>query len=138
MESTLLPLRILFIPSVARTFPCSRKAELGEKNASSLLIRRLIRSTLYHWPGPASPFLIPFWLLPQGEPCFVLKIENRSTRYSRLTRRRITKMTQQVTAHHLSRLAYLYVRQSTLQQVLANMRSANGRWRLAGARSVLS
>ncbi len=47
-------------------------------------------------------------------------------------------MTQQVTAHHLSRLAYLYVRQSTLQQVLANMRSANGRWRLAGARSVLS
>ncbi|GHO48642.1 hypothetical protein KSX_68050 [Ktedonospora formicarum] len=32
-------------------------------------------------------------------------------------------MTQQVSAHHLSRLAYLYVRQSTLQQVLENTES---------------
>ncbi len=32
-------------------------------------------------------------------------------------------MTQQVGAHHLSRLAYLYVRQSTLQQVLENTES---------------
>src|SRR5689334_1311560 len=32
-------------------------------------------------------------------------------------------MTQQVTAHHLSRLAYLYVRQSTLQQVFENTES---------------
>lgn len=32
-------------------------------------------------------------------------------------------MAQQVSAHHLSRLAYLYVRQSTLQQVLENTES---------------
>jgi DNA invertase Pin-like site-specific DNA recombinase len=32
-------------------------------------------------------------------------------------------MTQQVSAHHLSRLAYLYVRQSTLQQVFENTES---------------
>jgi hypothetical protein len=32
-------------------------------------------------------------------------------------------MMQQVTTHHLSRLAYLYVRQSTLQQVFENTES---------------
>src|SRR2546421_8755523 len=121
-----LPLPIPSIPSVATAFSCSRRAEPGERSGSSLPIRRRSRSALCLCPGPVSPFLIPFWLLQQGKRCFVLKTSSTSTRcskFSRLTRRRITKMTQQITAHHLSRLAYLYVRQSTLQQVFENTES---------------
>ncbi|WP_211221381.1 hypothetical protein [Ktedonobacter racemifer] len=52
-------------------------------------------------------------------------------------------MRQQVTAHHLRRLACLYVRQSTLQQVLENTESTarqyalreRARWHWVGARS---
>jgi hypothetical protein len=39
-------------------------------------------------------------------------------------------MTQQVTAHHLSRLACLYVRQSTLQQVFENTESTSRQYAL--------
>jgi DNA invertase Pin-like site-specific DNA recombinase len=39
-------------------------------------------------------------------------------------------MTQQVTAHHLSRLACLYVRQSTLQQVFENAESTSRQYAL--------
>jgi DNA invertase Pin-like site-specific DNA recombinase len=39
-------------------------------------------------------------------------------------------MVQQVTAHHLSRLACLYVRQSTLQQVLENTESTSRQYAL--------
>ncbi|GHO64957.1 hypothetical protein KSC_038490 [Ktedonobacter sp. SOSP1-52] len=39
-------------------------------------------------------------------------------------------MMQQVTAHHLSRLACLYVRQSTLQQVLENTESTSRQYAL--------
>ena len=39
-------------------------------------------------------------------------------------------MVQQVTAHHLSRLACLYVRQSTLQQVMENTESTSRQYAL--------
>ena len=39
-------------------------------------------------------------------------------------------MLQQVTAHHLSRLACLYVRQSTLQQVVENTESTSRQYAL--------
>lgn len=39
-------------------------------------------------------------------------------------------MAQQVTTHHLSRLAYLYVRQSTLQQVFENTESTSRQYAL--------
>ncbi len=49
---------------------------------------------------------------------------------------------QKVTPRHLRRAAYLYVRQSTLRQVLENTEStagstrcASARWRWAGPRS---
>ncbi|MBO0781292.1 MAG: resolvase, partial [Ktedonobacteraceae bacterium] len=39
-------------------------------------------------------------------------------------------MLQQVTAHHLNRLACLYVRQSTLQQVFENTESTSRQYAL--------
>ena len=39
-------------------------------------------------------------------------------------------MVQHVTAHHLSRLACLYVRQSTLQQVFENTESTSRQYAL--------
>src|SRR5438876_1742784 len=44
--------------------------------------------------------------------------------------RRITDMVQHVTAQHLTRLACLYVRQSTLQQVLENTESTSRQYAL--------
>ncbi len=40
-------------------------------------------------------------------------------------------MVQHVTAHHLTRLACLYVRQSTLQQVMENTESTSRQYALA-------
>jgi DNA invertase Pin-like site-specific DNA recombinase len=39
-------------------------------------------------------------------------------------------MVQHVTAHHLTRLGYLYVRQSTLQQVMENTESTSRQYTL--------
>src|SRR2546421_11775531 len=44
--------------------------------------------------------------------------------------RRSTDMIQHVTAHHLTRLACLYVRQSTLQQVVENTESTSRQYAL--------
>src|SRR5229473_728622 len=48
----------------------------------------------------------------------------------RLTLRRIADMVHQVAAHHLKRLACLYVRQSTLQQVFENTESTSRQYAL--------
>jgi hypothetical protein len=43
-------------------------------------------------------------------------------------------LSQKVSARHLQRLAYLYVRQSTLRQALENTESTAGSTRCASAR----
>src|SRR2546427_11496462 len=59
-------------------------------------------------------------------PCYVGETCNSlcsSLGRSQLILRRIADMVHQVAAHHLRRLACLYVRQSTLQQVFENTES---------------
>jgi hypothetical protein len=76
--------------------------------------------------GPISLRLILFWLLLAAGLCYVGKMYNSSHSSlgrSPLTLRRIVAMVHQVAAHHLKRLACLYVRQSTLQQVFENTES---------------
>ena len=57
------------------------------------------------------------------------------------TRRRVLTMSmngeshQKITTEHLSRVAYLYVRQSTLRQVVENTESTQRQYALASARS---
>jgi hypothetical protein len=65
------------------------------------------------------PYLILFWLSLSAKLCYVSVTCNSSQRFFG----RITNMAQHVTAQHLTRLACLYVRQSTLQQVLENTES---------------
>ena len=118
MVSMALPLPIPFIPCVAKPFPCCPSALPGEKNGSSFSIRRPTRFVPCHWPGRISPCLILFCLRLPAKLCYVLVTCNSSrssSGRSRLTIRRITDMAQHVTAHHLTRLACLYVRQSTLK-----------------------
>src|SRR5216684_3905506 len=133
MVSIALPSRIPFIPSGTKPFFCSHSALLGEKSGCSLLILRHNRSAPCHWPGRILPFLILLWLWLLAKLCYVLVTCNSSRSFSgrsRLTVRRSTDMVQQVTAHHLTRLACLYVRQSTLQQVLENTESTSRQYAL--------
>src|SRR5437764_8760265 len=123
MVSIALPSRIPFILCVGKPFFCSHSALPGEKSGCSFLIHTLIKSALCRWPGRILPCLILLWLWLLAKRCYVLVTCNSSrsfSRRSRLTIRRITDMVQHVTTHHLTRLACLYVRQSTLQQVLEN------------------
>src|SRR5260370_39771839 len=118
MVSIALPSRIPFIPSRTKPFFCSHSVLPGEKSVSSFLILRHTRSAPCRWPGRISPFPILFWLWLLAKLCYVGKTCNSSRSFSRRSRlivRRITDMVQHVTAHHLTRLACLYVRQSTLK-----------------------
>src|SRR5712691_1524395 len=133
MVSLALPSPTPFIRCLAKPFLCCRSALPGEKSGCSLLIHRPSRSARYHWPGPISPCLILFWLLLLAKLCYVLVTCNSSrsnSGRSRPTVRRDTDMVQHVTAHHLTRLACLYVRQSTLQQVLENTESTSRQYAL--------
>ena len=126
MGSSASPLPILFIPSAARPFLSWPNALPGEKNGSSFPIHRPTNFAPFPWPGPAWPSLILFWLWVRAWLCYGLATYNSwpSSSGSRPpTVRRSSDMVQQVTAQHLSRLACLYVRQSTLQQVLENTES---------------
>ena len=133
MVSIALPLPILFILFVVKPFPCFHSALPGEKSGCSFPIRRRIRFAPYLRPGRVSPCLILFWLSLLVKLCYVGKTCSNSHSYSgssRLTVRRATDMVQHVTAHHLTRLACLYVRQSTLQQVLENTESTSRQYAL--------
>src|SRR5438045_2504233 len=103
---------------MAKLFPCCPSALPGEKSGCSFLIRTHTRSALCHWPGRISLSPILFWLWLVGKLCYVgvtCNSSHSSSGSNRHTIRRVTDMVQQVTAHHLNRLACLYVRQSTLQ-----------------------
>src|SRR5260370_20160852 len=133
MVSIALPSRIPFIPSGTKPFFCSHSALPGEKSGCSLLILRHNRCAPCHWPGRISPCLILLWLWLLAKLCYVLVTCNSSRSFSkrnRLTVRRITDMVQHVTAHHLTRLACLYVRQSTFQQVVENTESTSRQYAL--------
>src|SRR5712691_13232141 len=133
MVSLALPSPTPFIRCLAKPFLCCRSALPGEKSGCSLLIHRPSRSARYHWPGPISPCLILFWLWLLAKLCYVGMTYSNSRSYSgrsNPTVRRDTDMVQQVTAHHLTRLACLYVRQSTLQQVLENTESTSRQYAL--------
>src|SRR5207249_4684235 len=116
MVSMALPLRIPFILFVVKPFFCCHSVLPGEKSVCSFLIRRHIRYALCLWLGRVSLCLILFWLLLLAKLCYGLVTYSNSRSYSgrsRPTVRRSTDMVQHVTAHHLTRLACLYVRQST-------------------------
>src|SRR4051812_427442 len=115
MESIALPLHIPFILCVGKLFFCSHSALLGEKSVSSFLIRRPIKFVPCLGPGRVSPCQILSWLWLQAKLCYVGVIWSNwrsCSGRSIPTIRRETDMVQQVTAHHLTRLACLYVRQS--------------------------
>src|SRR5260370_16000358 len=133
MVSLALPSPTPFTPCVVKPFFCSHGALPGEKSGCSLLIRRPIRFARCPRLGQASLHLILLWLWPLAKPCYVLVTYSNSRSYSgrsRPTVRRSTDMVQHVTAHHLTRLACLYVRQSTLQQVLENTESTSRQYAL--------
>src|SRR6266566_7372089 len=133
MVSKALPSPIPFIRFVATPFPCCPSALPGAKSGCSFPILRHTRCALYPWPGRISLCLILFWLWLVGKLCYVGKTSNSSHSSSgsnRLTVRRATDMLQHVTAHHLIRLACLYVRQSTLQQVMENTESTSRQYAL--------
>src|SRR5205814_1404861 len=91
------------------------------------------RSALCHWPGRISLSPILFWLWLVGKLCYVgvtCNSSHSSSGSNRHTIRRVTDMVQHVTAHHLNRLACLYVRQSTLQQVMENKESTSRQYAL--------
>src|ERR1700730_17818664 len=114
MVSLALPALTPFIPCVVKPFFCSHSALPGEKSGCSLLIRRPIRFAPCPRRGRISPFLTLLWLWLLAKLCYVLVTCNSSRSFSsrsRLTVRRSTDMVQHVTAHHLTRLACLYVRQ---------------------------
>src|SRR5579864_6066803 len=126
MVSVILPSRIPFILSPVRVLFCSHSALPGEKSVSSLPIHRPIRSALSPWLGRVWPHLILFSSLLLNQLCYGGKTCNNlcsSSGLSRRSIRRISDMVQHVAAHHLSRLACLYVRQSTLQQVFEHTES---------------
>src|SRR5690242_5663852 len=110
---------IPFILFRANRFPGLHSALPGEKSGCSFSIHRLTRSAPCPWPGRILLCLILFWLLLQAKLCYAGVICTSwcsSSGTSRPTVRRAIDMLQHVTAHHLTRLACLYVRQSTLQQ----------------------
>jgi len=116
MVSVILPSHIPFILSAARLLRASHSALPGEKSASSLPTHRPIRYAPFPWPGRVWPLLILFSSLLLNKLCYGGKICNNlcsSSGPSRHSIRRISNMVQHVAAHHLSRLACLYVRQST-------------------------
>src|SRR6266699_5549750 len=133
MVSIALPSHTPFILCLGKSFLCSHSALPGEKSVCSFLIHTPTRSAPYHRSGRVSPYLILLWLLLRGKLCYVLVTCSSSRSFSRryrLTARRITNMAQHVTAQHLTRLACLYVRQSTLQQVLENTESTSRQYAL--------
>src|SRR6266571_5443775 len=133
MVSKALPSRTPFIPFVAKLFLCCHNALPGEKSGCSFPIRRHTRSAPCPWLGRVSPSLTPFWLSPGARRCYVLETCNSWCSCSAIGKslvRRSTDMIQHVTAHHLTRLACLYVRQSTLQQVLENTESTSRQYAL--------
>lgn len=116
MVSVILPSHIPFILSAVRLLFCSHSALPGEKSASSLPIHRPIRSAPFPWLGRIWPHLILFSSLLLNKLCYGGKTCNNlcsSSGPSRPSIRRISDMVQHVAAHHLRRLACLYVRQST-------------------------
>ncbi len=126
MVSQSLPLLIRFILSSGNPFLSCHNVWLGVRSASSFLIHKRKRFALCQECGRVSPCLILFWLLPMGTLCYVGTTCNTlcsSSGPSQLILRRIADMVHQVAAHHLKRLACLYVRQSTLQQVFENTES---------------
>src|SRR5260221_3283732 len=123
MVSLALPSLTPFIPCVVKPFFCSHSALPGEKSGCSFLIRRPIKFAPCPRLGRVWPCLTLFWLLLLAKPCYVLGTYSNSRSYSgrsRPTVRRSTDMVQHVTAQHLTGLACLSVRQSTLQQQLEN------------------
>src|SRR5579859_2724587 len=133
MVSKALPLPTPFIRFVAKPFPCCHSILPGEKSGSSLPTRRPTRSAPSRWPGQVSLCLIRFWLWLLVKLCYggaTCTNSRSSSSSNRLTDRRVTEMLQHVTAHHLTRLACLYVRQSTLQQVLENTESTSRQYGL--------
>src|SRR6266516_3259539 len=133
MVSIALPLRIPFILCVGKPFFYCPSVLPGEKSVSSFLIRRPTRFVPCPRLGRASPCLILLWLWLLAKLCYVLGTYSNSrsnSSRSNPTVRRSTDMVQHVTAHHLTRLACLYVRQSTLQQVLENTESTSRQYAL--------
>ena len=133
MVSLALPSPTPFIRFVAAPSPCCPSALPGEKSGFSLPIRRLTTCVLYPWPGRIWPCLTRFWLLAVGNLCYggaTCTNSRSSSSSNRLTDRRATEMLQHVSAHHLTRLACLYVRQSTLQQVMENTESTSRQYAL--------
>src|SRR6266496_482204 len=123
----------LFILCMGKLFFCCPSVLPGEKSASSFLIRRPITFVPCLRRGQVLPCQILFWLSLLVKPCYVLLTYSNSRSYSgrsRLTVRRDTDMVQHVAAHHLSRLACLYVRQSTLQQVFEHTESTSRQYAL--------
>src|SRR6266568_7644241 len=133
MVSIALPSLTHFILCMATPFPCCPSALPGAKSGCSFPIQRHTRCARCPWPGRIPPCLILFWLLRVGKLCYVGKTctsSHSSSGSNRLTVRRAIDMLQHVTAHHLTRLACLYVRQSTLQQVMENTDSTSRQYAL--------
>src|SRR2546430_4720825 len=128
MVSKALPSPPPFILCMATPSPSCPSRLPGARSGSSFLIKRPTRCPRCRWPGRISPRLILFWLSLQVRLCYVgvtCTSSHSSSGSNRLTIRRATDMVQHVTAHHLTRLACLYVRQSTLQQVMENTESTS-------------
>src|SRR5215471_6205861 len=133
MVSLALPSLTPFIPCTITHSPCCPSAWPGAKSGSFFLNQGLSRCALCRWPGRISPCLILFWLWAVEPLCYVGKTcinSHSSSSSNSLTDRRATDMVQHVTAQHLSRLACLYVRQSTLQQVMENTESTSRQYGL--------
>src|SRR5215471_10500087 len=126
MVSFALPSPTPFIRCVAAPFPCCPRALPGEKSGSSLPTHRPTKCVLSPWPGRIWLCLTRFWVWLLVKLCYggaTCTSSRSSSSSNRLTERCATEMLQHVSAHHLTRLACLYVRQSTLQQVMENTES---------------
>src|SRR6266566_3923129 len=133
MVSKALPSPTLFILCIATPLPYCPSALPGAKSGCSFLIKRHTRCARCRWLGRISPCLILFWLWLVGKLCYVGETCNNSHSSSgstSLTGRRATYMLQHVTAQHLTRLVCLYVRQSSLQQVMENTESTSRQYAL--------
>src|SRR5262245_23085638 len=133
MVSLASPSLTPFILCLATPFPCCLSVWPGAKSGSSFLIQKPTRYARYPWPGRIWPCLILLWLWLMGKLCYGGKTctnLHSSSGNTSLTLRRATDMVQHVTAQHLTSLACLYVRQSTLQQVMENTESTSRQYGL--------